>query len=241
MSCSDDETANEVEIVVKLHASCDLGVTSIAREAICSSFAADLGLPVPEPFIVKIDPEFANALPNSYDNQDVKKSIGLNFGTKILPRGFSVFSSGTIIPAELKNVAFDILLFDEFVDNSDRRVDNPNLLWDGKEFAMIDHEMTFPFDQILNWTPIWQNPHYSLSRPSAGREHVLRDSLRSFIPDVTKVFSAFRDVPRERLAEYVDVLPNEWQTDGIRRIPHYLAELQANIERSIGKVMEALG
>ena len=43
---------SEVELVVKFAGGCEAGIGSLLREAVAALMAADLDLPVPEPFLV---------------------------------------------------------------------------------------------------------------------------------------------------------------------------------------------
>ena len=50
MLCEAD-TDHPLELFCKLSAGCDQGVTSLAREVVAACLAADLGLPVPIPYL----------------------------------------------------------------------------------------------------------------------------------------------------------------------------------------------
>ena len=48
---------HEVDVFVKLSAGCEPNVVNLAREAIAACLAADLALPVPEPYLVEVPQE----------------------------------------------------------------------------------------------------------------------------------------------------------------------------------------
>ena len=83
------ETAvrEEVEVVAKLSARCDRGVTALVAEAIAAMLAADLDLPVPEPFLVRLEPDFVDAIADSEVAAIARNSSPLAFGSKKLPPG----------------------------------------------------------------------------------------------------------------------------------------------------------
>lgn len=53
----------EVDLIVKFRAGCGRKDVALATEAICAMLAGDLGLPIPEPFVVKVSPDFAASIP----------------------------------------------------------------------------------------------------------------------------------------------------------------------------------
>jgi len=59
------EDATEVELVVKFTAGCEMKNRSMVAEAIAALIAADLDLPVPEPFLVKLEADLAATIPDA--------------------------------------------------------------------------------------------------------------------------------------------------------------------------------
>src|SRR5277367_1859153 len=71
-----------VEVVTKLsRAECGLG--GLIREAVSAAFAADLNLPVPEPFLVELSDEFIGAFPEGHRHtrDRVRSSNVFGFGS----------------------------------------------------------------------------------------------------------------------------------------------------------------
>jgi hypothetical protein len=64
MACS-SSAGREVEMVVKFAAGCEARELSLVREAIGAMLAADLDLPVPEPFVVAVEADFVQAIPDA--------------------------------------------------------------------------------------------------------------------------------------------------------------------------------
>ncbi len=48
-----------------------------------------------------------------------------------------------------KQLACEIFAFDALIQNPDRRMDKPNILWKGEELYIIDHEKGFSFVYAL--------------------------------------------------------------------------------------------
>jgi hypothetical protein len=124
------------------------GATSMACELICSMLARRIGLPVPDYFIVDIpfalglvepDPEIAKLL---------AQNSGKHFGCRHLV-GFAEWNPlSTVRTDTTLNRLEEVLNFDSIILNADRRDANPNLLYDGTNFALIDHSLVLPTDPL---------------------------------------------------------------------------------------------
>lgn len=118
-----------VEVVAKFAGGKQLGPLGLMREGLCAMLAKDLGLPVPECFVVRIEPNFINSIvPSAPDIAAALRScVPLGFGSARLPPGFSAWMPERRIPKVMRPSAAEIFAFDLLVQNSDRRPDNPNL------------------------------------------------------------------------------------------------------------------
>lgn len=88
---------DDVELIVKFAGGCEAGIGSLLREAVGALMAADLDLPVPEPFLVKVEADFVATIPEADDRyrqakRNAEASLGWNFGSKKLPPGFSTMN-----------------------------------------------------------------------------------------------------------------------------------------------------
>src|SRR5258708_10923929 len=113
---------SEVELVVKFADGCEGGTGSLLREAVAALMAADLDLPVPEPFLVNLQADFVATIPDTDERYRLAKrhaaaSLGWNFGSKKLPPGFSAILKGQTLPLALLPAAAEILAFDTFISN----------------------------------------------------------------------------------------------------------------------------
>jgi hypothetical protein len=242
------EDGSVMELVVKFSAGCEGGVGSLLREAFAALMAADLDLPVPEPFLVKVEADFVATIPETDDRHRLtkgyaNKSIGWNFGSKKLPAGFSRILTGRTIPQSLMPVAAEILAFDTFIANFDRTVENPNCQSNGREFAIFDHELTFRTDGVLFWKAPWEKDGINFPKGQPDRlRHAFLDELRGSNPDFRRLAGAFDVLTDTRLDEYQSALPKEWIGDGgdIERILSYVRGLKQNIDLAILNLGEAL-
>jgi hypothetical protein len=239
---------DDVELIVKFAGGCEAGIGSLLREAVGALMAADLDLPVPEPFLVKVEADFVATIPGADDRyrqakRNAEASIGWNFGSKKLPPGFSTILKGRTIPQALMPMAAEILAFDTFIANIDRTVANPNCQSNGREFGIFDHELAFRTDGVLFWKAPWEKGgiNFPKGQPDTMR-HVFVDELRGSEPDFRRLGGAFDVLTEARLNEYQSALPEEWIGDGgdIGRILEYVRTLKENIDAAIGHLSEAL-
>jgi hypothetical protein len=80
MACSSSE-GTEVEMIVKFAAGCEARELSLVREAIGAMLAADLDLPVPEPFVVLVEVDFVQTIPDASARAQALNSPHLAFGS----------------------------------------------------------------------------------------------------------------------------------------------------------------
>jgi hypothetical protein len=143
--CECDNIELGSEYVVKLKDGIETREHGLVSELIASQLAIFLDIPIPEPAIINIDPLLSEIIPDTVLSQKIRKSAGYNFGSKFICQGFDTWPVGKPVPANLKTLALEIFAFDALIQNPDRRIDKPNVLWKGDELYIIDHEMGFSF------------------------------------------------------------------------------------------------
>ncbi len=241
-TCVPDD-GGEVELVVKLAAGCETKERSLVAEAIAAMMAADLDLPVPEPFVVMIEAELAATIPDAEIRERARKSVGWNFGSKKLPPGFATSPTDRPVPAVLVSTAAEILAFDIFIGNPDRTVANPNCLTNGRELAIYDHELAFFFEGTIGWRPPWETGSIKLPKGLPPRmRHVFLEEIRGRECDWRRLSGAFDMLTENRLEAYRAALPEQWLGDGraVDGILGYLAALKQNVDAAIKQLNDAL-
>ena len=83
---ADEESDGPIECVVKLRGSIDTGGVGLACKLVASELARFLDLSVPEPAIVEVTEEFARSVPDGASRETLRRSLGLNFGSRYLSR-----------------------------------------------------------------------------------------------------------------------------------------------------------
>lgn len=209
------ERANgdEVELVAKFSAGSERKVGGLVAEAVAAMLAVDLGLPVPEPFVVALDDGFID-LVSTRDAplaDRMRSSSRFAFGSSKLPPGFTTLPVGARVSDELRAEAAEVFAFDCLIENPDRRPDNPNLLSNGRSLAIIDHELAFMTVGIIGWQPLWRPG--SLGTHGRG-SHALLQGLKGRTYDFARLEAAWASVTEERLDQYRAALPAEWTATG---------------------------
>ena len=204
--------------------------------------AADLGLPVPEPFLVRVDEAFRDAV--RMVSPDVAilldDSLALGFGSKKLTSGFSTWSQGRTIPKPMQPAAAEIFAFDALIENRDRRPERPNLFVRGEAFAIFDHELALVIEGLIGWRPPWEiGALHGFGQPDA---HVFASALKGKAPSLDRMIGAWEAITDQRLEAYVKSLPPEWNegADVASTAIRYIMQLRDNIRPAIQEVLRVL-
>lgn len=230
----------EVEVVAKLSDGCDRKVTALAMEAIAAMLAADLDLPVPEPFLVTLEPEFIAGVPEGTVVTMARRSNPVAFGSKKLPPGYTSWPVGKAIPKDALATAAEIFAFDALIVNDDRRPANPNCLFNGSSLAIYDHETAFFTEGILGWQPPWEVG--SLESYKQTRRHLFSEQLCGKVVNFDRFAGAWLAVTNERLAAYRAALPEAWNaaSQHANDALLYIGRVRDNIEAALQEVRRVI-
>ena len=228
-----------VEVVAKFSMGCGIG--GLVREAIAAMFAIDLGLPVPAPYLVHVSREFVDTVPDPSIADFLMNSDVCGFGSTRLPDGFGQWiAPGGRMSDALEQEVTDIMAFDCWITNSDRRVTNSNLLTDGRRFAIFDHELAL-MPSIFGWPTPWLENALANARPP--EDHVFFEHLRrrtGYLTDTIR--SKLASLTDARIGEYVATLPPSWvQHQNIAMdVQKYLRTLRDNADGANIELKRAL-
>lgn len=239
LACEYDD-ADDLEVVTKLSAGCDRGVGALISEAIAAMLAADLGLPTPEPFLVRLEPEFVALIPDMEIRTLAMRSVPIAFGSEKLPPGFSSWPVNKPISATLRDAAAEVFAFDALIANFDRRPVNPNCLCDGNNLAIFDHELAFLFEGVIGWRPPWEVG--ALENLKYANGHLFSVSLQSKPVNLARFTGAWAAISDIRLRQYKAALPPEWAADGglADRALVYISKVRDNIQPAIAEIARIL-
>jgi hypothetical protein len=213
------------DYVVKFKNGPRMSNQSLCNELVASFIGMELGLNVAESAIVEINEDFVETLKGKKGHSNALKSIGLNFGCKYVEGVSTFLNNQNLTPGQYSN-AQHIFSFDIFISNVDRRIDKPNMLTDGENILIIDHELAFSFiyEIFQNPTPwlirpddmTWISNHFFYSK-LRGNEH----NFDIFVDKLTTLDDVFWD----KLFHFV---PDDWISDHIIKIKNNLSLLVEN-------------
>lgn len=237
VSCANTQTGVADYFVVKLTSAMQLGAATLSCEVISSHLASLLGIQVPSAAVVDVSAAFAGTIEDPFDQARYKKSQGLNFGTEYLIGGWATWPAGKIIGTNLRQTCLEAFAFDALLQNTDRRIDNPNLLYRGDDVMLYDHELAFS-NYFLLGSP--EKKALKTENLDFLRKHVFFSGLKGEAVDLTRMEGALRAVDAASLAAIKADVPPPWQGPSLDPILGYLAELTANPDRLTRVVQELL-
>jgi hypothetical protein len=246
MGCSedkvpeDDSEAEEVEVVVKMEAGCERKKNGLVAEVLAALLASDLGLPVPEPFLVRLERDFAETIPDEGSKALAMQSLGWAFGSKKLPPQYAIFEPQLSLSEDGIPEAAEILAFDVLICNADRRVGKPNCLGNGRRLAIIDHELAFLTEGVIGWKPPWE-PGGVYFAPGE-HQHLFYRAVKGKMVDFQRLSDGFERMAQDRFEEYRTALPVEWQGTDVTTsgMVTYLQEMRARCADAFKHIALAL-
>jgi hypothetical protein len=177
---------------------------SLVAEIIVGALADVLGLSVPSRVLVDIPDDIPIDDPHQELAQLLRWSVGRNLGFQLLPtvRGFTALD----VPRVDAVVASTIVWLDGLVQNPDRTMKNPNLLWSHDRLWLIDHGASLGFHH--DWRRVtedsprsagWDARRHALHARATRLAHV-DDELSARLPRAV-LESAVANVPDDFLSE----------------------------------------
>lgn len=230
----------DVEVVTKCSAGCEQKETSLAAEVIGACLAADLGLPVLEPFLVELDPEFIASVPNTTHRDRMTASNFVAFGSKHVTGQYSAWTSGNLISEAMVPSAAAVFAFDGIIQNPDRRDENPNCLVRGDDIRIIDHELAFTHGVILGWKAPWNvGGLQSLAIPGL---HIFRSGLKGKQIDYSPIRAAWGGLSDAQISAYGNAVPAEWAgaTKSVASALQLIKDARDNIDACITEIERVL-
>ncbi len=228
-----------VELIVKYSFGCQENTKSLINEAISAMLAADLNLPVPEPFVVEIDDIFIDSQLDRLVQSRLRQSSKYAFGSKVVPSGYIVWPNGIDVPKGLLKDATEVFIFDAIVRNPDRRPINPNCLYSGDKIAIIDHELTFGI--MLRWIEPWLSGGFN--DQNKREQHIFaKHYIKNPPTNLDGFIQSWKSITNDRFEAYKRALPPEWISSQtyMDKLIKDLTEARDNIEAVVEKALEAL-
>lgn len=220
------DDGNIIEVVLKFSSSCDMGTNSLSVEVISACLAGELGLPIPEPFIVTIPPDWRESLPASI-RERFSEFDNLAFGSKLVWPQWPAWAAANRLSAAMTQTAAEILAFDSFIENVDRRDGNPNCLVSGEQLRIFDHELAFPRG-LIGLKPWALGGLSSFTEPG---KHIFRRQLLAQDVDHDSIRSKWSDLCDSDIDRYGAAVPASWRDETfIADILNKIREVRNNID-----------
>lgn len=149
----EDEGAR-TPLVVKSTAGFQNRPEFVVREVFALLLARHLGIRVPDQVLVRFPEGLEYGASEYPDYADlIRQSPGWNLATVHLGKSWKTWTNST----PPRGIAWEDLetayCFDAMVQNTDREPENPNLLWKGKQLALIDFDKAFGYTRTLQGDP----------------------------------------------------------------------------------------
>lgn len=231
------KTGVQDNYVVKFKSSPRMNPISCCAELVASFIAMELGLNVVEPALIEISFEFVETIRGRDGYKTASNSIGMNFGCKYVPAHLS-FTSNQPLNDNQQKQAKEIFPFDIFISNPDRRIDKPNMITNGENIVIFDHELAFAFimDFIKNPEPWIINDH----ELSWIRNHYFYSYLRKSEHNFDSFVDKFSILNDDFWNKCNYTIPNEWNgphLEMIRKNLNLLIEHRADFSKELKRIL----
>lgn len=224
----DVDKGSRDQYIVKFVNSTRMTPSACARELLGAWIGTELGLNMIEPVLVNVSQEFVDTLRGKDGFTAAQNSLGLNFGSKYVA-GYSETIVGRPIPNSIDNTFLkDIFAFDMFISNADRGAGKPNLLCNGRDFLLFDHELAFSFIYSLpflrNKTP-WI---FGDAERDLYKKHFFYNYLKGTNVDFEAFTEQFKSINEQFWSKAFNLIPISWQSDELTTIKDYLKLISDN-------------
>lgn len=226
-----EQTQQKDDFVVKYMAGERMHPEAAMQELLALFIAMEWDMPVANPVLIQISNEFAQLMTtNSLAYQLASKSIGINFGTHYL-KNTHIINPKLPLNNHEQEYAKDILLFDIFIQSSDRSEMKPNMLSNNLIVYPIDHEISFSFALLL---PFLRNQQPWVIRENDKiwiNANILYSKLKGENFNFAKLSQNLSRLNNVFWQKAEGLVPNHWKGDRFTDIKNYLLSIcQHNTE-----------
>ncbi|MBN9692796.1 MAG: hypothetical protein J0M24_21320 [Verrucomicrobia bacterium] len=210
------------DIIAKFRGGLRHDTLGAAAEVLCARFAGHLGFRTPEPFLVEVGRDFSESVPLEAKTL-VERSLGLNFGSGYMGFGLTALPQELKLNRQQKKKAAAAFALDILIQNYDRKRDNPNMLWDGDEFYLIDHEAAI--------APICEaeTMGYQMLELDKFYDHVFFPTITPADAEFSEVYEALGGISGEVIDGWLSEIPESWlQGDSRVTLREYFLWLSEN-------------
>ena len=239
LECEKADGVTRIEVVAKFSEGCDRKAVGLAMEVVAACLAFDLGLPVPQPYLLETQPAFIGTVTDPERQRIMNASSPIAFGSTEAGNGFRIWSKADRIGDDLAAQALAVFCFDAFTVNDDRRDVNPNLLVRGQDIRIIDHESSFVHNMLIGWQQPWKVG--ALAPLATPGHHIFFAGLKGRGIDTTPVEQAWSGITDAHLQGYRSSVPQAWAAGAaVDDAINLIQGVRANIAAALAEVRRVL-
>lgn len=224
-----EQLATEGDYVVKCLGAERMSVDAFQRELLGCYTAWQVGLYAVEPVQVDLSPDFLELLRGRDEYGLVSRSLGRNVGSGF-QQGFREFVNGRPLTAAEQEQAYLVFAFDVLINNVDRNARKQNMLTNGQQIMLLDHEMAFSFTKMLpslrSPTP-WLLQDWDVQNWIQG--HYFYPQLRGQSFDFTTLTPNLQNLNGQFWQAARQHIPDAWRTSELDKIEAYISQVLTHV------------
>lgn len=230
ISGTDKNNGQKGDYVVKFRKAERMSEEASMRELLASFIAMEMEIPVVEPAIIQIEENFVETLKGNDSWKAANNSIGDNYGSRYIKEYVTILLNKGLNNHQLP-YAQDAFAFDMFIQNSDRTNNKPNLLTNGDEIVILDHEIAFGFIFAPFVTPnIWEMKE---NHKDWVRQHCLLPLIKGREYDYDSFSNKFDNLTEVFWRKASKLIPVDWHTNQFDSIKNILSSISVNRQHFI--------
>lgn len=139
---------NRADCVLKPNGGERMGLEAMLREVVAAYWARSWGIHTVEPVLLQVDADLIRVSQGQEWYELLSRSTGVNYGSIYLSNYRTLLSGQPLNREEFKQAQM-IFAFDVFIQNADRRKQKPNLMSNGQNLVIFDHELAFSYTKLI--------------------------------------------------------------------------------------------
>jgi hypothetical protein len=233
----DNLTGEKGDYVVKFRKAERMSEEASMRELLASFIAMQMEIPVVEPAIIDVSTGFLELLKGNDAWAVANKSLGYNYGSKYIREYVTLILNKGLTNSQIP-FAQDVFAFDMFIQNSDRTNNKPNLLTNGTDIIILDHEIAFGFI----FAPFLTSDIWKMTEEHKAwiRQHCLLPLIKGKVYDFEGFSSKFDNLTDKFWERAFELIPKDWRTDQFESIKNILTGIVVNREEFISELKKLL-
>jgi len=205
----DTLTGSKGDYVVKLNASERMHKEARLREILAAFIAMEMELQVVEPAVIEISQEFINSQRGKDYYLKASKSLGYNVGSKYI-KDYPILDNSIAFTPNQEQAAQNIFAFDLLIQNSDRNYEKPNMITDGNDLVMLDHELAFGFYFVPSFLRAGEPWCFAATDMSWINKHCLLKRLKGKYYELDYFSERMTNLNDDFWIKVEDKMPREW-------------------------------